>query len=108
MTYQISRAIDYRLQWVKNNQDVFNLHPEAATESTNDADQDMEGGRHESESFLSQSFHGSRRHLRSLAINALTIVTELGRPTFFITFTCNVHWPEFDEQLLSGQTPYGI
>ena len=68
----------------------------------------MEGGRHESESFLSQTFHGSRRHLRSLAINALTIVTELGRPTFFITFTCNVHWPEFDEQLLLGQTPYGI
>jgi len=86
MTYQVSRAIDYRLQWVKNNQDVFNLHPEAATESTNDADQDMEGGRHESESFLSQSFHGSRRHLRSLAINALTIVTELVKPTFFITF----------------------
>ena len=26
MTYQVSRAIDYRLQWVKNNQDVFNLH----------------------------------------------------------------------------------
>jgi len=32
MTYQVSRAIDYWLQWVKNNQDVFNLHPKAATE----------------------------------------------------------------------------
>jgi len=82
MTYQVSRAIDYRLQWVKNNQDVFNLHPEAATESTNNADQDMVGGRHESESFLSQSFRGSCRHLRNLAIIALMIVTELGRPTF--------------------------
>jgi hypothetical protein len=55
--------------------------------------------------FLSQSFHGryklqknlsfyfqkhfcvliSRRHLRRLAMNGLAIVSEMGRPTIFLT-----------------------
>jgi hypothetical protein len=57
-------------------------------------------------SFLSQSFHGSRRNLQKLAKNALTIVTELGKPTLFLTVTCNPKWPEITSRLLEGQTAF--
>jgi hypothetical protein len=59
-----------------------------------------------SKSFLSQSHHGSRRHLRSLAHNALCIVSEYGRPSIFITLTCNPFWVEIQEQLFEGQTAF--
>ena len=56
--------------------------------------------------FLSQSHHGSRRHLKSLAHNALCIVSEYDRPSIFITVTCNPMWPEIQEMLFSGQTAF--
>jgi len=43
-----------------------------------------------------------------LATNALTIVSEMGRPTIFLTLTCNTHWFEIEDQLLKGQTAYGM
>jgi len=68
-----------------------------------DRDEDNESNE---KTFLSQSMHGSRRHLRSLAKNALTLVSEYGRPSLFITLTCNPNWPEIIEQLLPGQTAF--
>lgn len=56
--------------------------------------------------FLAQSFHGSRRHLRKLATSSLTIVSEDGTPTLFLTMTCNPLWPEIVEALLPGQTAF--
>lgn len=57
---------------------------------------------------LPSSFHGSRRHLSQMARNALTIVSEHGKPTFFITITCNANWPEIQERLLEGQTAFDV
>ena len=76
-------------------------------EDDNDTNADNENNDSETKTFLSQSFHGSRRHLRMLATNALTIVSEMGRPTIFLTLTCNIHWTEIEDQLLEGQTAYG-
>ena len=53
---------------------------------------------------LTGSFTGSPRHLKSLAKNALTVVSELGDPTVFITATFNKNWPEVNEKLLNGQS----
>ena len=50
--------------------------------------------------------HGSRRHLREKACNALALVTQFGQPTLFITLTCNPLWEEIQEQLLEGQTAF--
>jgi hypothetical protein len=60
------------------------------------------------ESFLSQSFHGSRRHLRkfSTKLSYLTIVSEYNEPTLFVTLTCNPLWPEIQEMLLPGQSAF--
>jgi len=95
----ISRAIDYRLRFHKFHQkDLFGIDNEG---ETND-----ENGESGEKTFLSQSMHGSRRHLRSLAKNALALVSEYGRPSLFITLTCNPYWPEIVEQLLPGQTAF--
>jgi hypothetical protein len=57
-------------------------------------------------SYLSQSFHGSRRHLRGLARNALAIVSEKDSPSLFITLTYNPHWAELLQMLPEGQCAY--
>jgi hypothetical protein len=36
--------------------------------------------------------------------DAMTIVSRLGKPDLFITFTCNPKWPEITKHLLGGQT----
>jgi len=57
----ISRAIDYRLRFYKYHQkDLFGIDNEADSDN-------MEGNGESERTFLSQSMHGSRRHLRSLA-----------------------------------------
>jgi len=96
----VSRAIDYRLRFYRFHQkDLFGIDNE--TESATD-----ENNKQGEKTFLSQSMHGSRRHLRSLAKNALALVSEFGRPSLFITLTCNPNWPEIIEQLLPGQTAF--
>jgi hypothetical protein len=52
------------------------------------------------------SVTGSRRHLHSLALDALATVAQCGAPTFFTTLTCNPKWREIQERLLEGQTAY--
>jgi hypothetical protein len=92
LTDMVSRNIDRRLDWHRRNQHI------------------MMGGQLDSErseeTFLSQSFHGSKRHLQKLSVNALTVVSELGKPTIFITLTCNTLWTEIQEMLLPGQTAF--
>jgi len=71
-----------------------------------DEEDNIENSESAGKTFLSQSMHGSRRYLRSLAKNALALVSEYGRPSLFITLTCNPNWPEITEQLLPGQTAF--
>lgn len=56
--------------------------------------------------FLGSGFFGGRRHLKEQAQNALTIVSELGPPTFFITLTCNPKWPDILERIGLGDSAY--
>ncbi|GJZ61535.1 DNA helicase [Tanacetum coccineum] len=43
---------------------------------------------------LPQSFTGGPRYMYSHYLDALAICRVHGNPSFFITFTCNVKWPE--------------
>ena len=98
----ISRAIDYRLRFHRYHQkDLFGI----GADDDNENIQEEHDGKSK-KTFLSQSMHGSRRHLRSLAKNALALVSEFGRPSLFITLTCNPYWPEIIERLLPGQTAF--
>ena len=123
----VSRNIDYRLQFNRFNQEeLFGLSQrditnnegtyeenvaDFLTSSVDTFDYATANAASQSDvmakkTFLSQSFHGSRRHLLSLAHNALCLVSEYGRPTLFITLTCNPYWDEIKEMLLEGETAY--
>ena len=69
-------------------------------------DNTNDGGTKKNSTYLASSFNGSPRHLNDLAHNALTIVTEKGKPDLFITGTTNPLWPEITERLFKGQTAY--
>jgi len=67
----ISRAIHYRLRFHSYHQkDLFSIDGE---DDNVDRGEDSESTE---KTFLSQSMHGSRRHLRSLAKNAVALVSE--------------------------------
>jgi len=52
---------------------------------------------------LNDGFVGSPRYMHTKYAQCMTICKELGRPTFFITFTCNPKWKEIVDALLPGQ-----
>lgn len=49
--------------------------------------------------YLCETMHGSKRFLKKRAINALSLVSELGKAHGFLTLTCNTNWPELVEAL---------
>ncbi len=58
------------------------------------------------EAYLSNSVHGSQRHLSALAKNALVLVSEYGCQHVFLTLTCKPEWPELQSQFINGQTVF--
>lgn len=48
---------------------------------------------------LPSSFTGGPRYMYSHYLDALAICRVLGNPQFFITFTCNVNWPEIQRYM---------
>ena len=112
----VSRVIDKRLNFCSRNQDTFmmgkprtsrryNRNNEESDESSESSD--GEGNSNKKVFLPSSLFHGSPRHRKKLAHNALEVVTRRGEPTFFITGTTNVKWPEIVSQLLPpGQTAF--
>ena len=38
--------------------------------------------------------------------DAMAMVRRFGKPTLFITVTCNTNWPEIQGSLYPGETPY--
>jgi hypothetical protein len=85
----VSRMLDEQLQWVATHQ--ADIHA-----------QDFDNTR----TIVPESIHGSYRHRRALTLNALTLLTKYGKPTIFLTLTCNPRWEEIVTELLPGQTAY--
>lgn len=54
---------------------------------------------------LPSSFLGSPRHMHQLYQDAMAIVREKGKPSYFITFTCNPQWKEITDNLYNHQKP---
>ncbi|XP_043203640.1 uncharacterized protein LOC122371383 [Amphibalanus amphitrite] len=54
---------------------------------------------------LPATFIGGPRHTRQRYMDAMAIVRAKGKPTLFITITCNPKWPEIANALLPGQKP---
>ncbi|GJV54149.1 DNA helicase [Tanacetum coccineum] len=56
---------------------------------------------------LPRTFTGGPRYMYSHYFDALTICRVLSNPQFFITFTCNINWPEIKRRMedFPGLTP---
>ena len=52
---------------------------------------------------LPSSFIGSPRAMHQNYQDAMAIVAKFGRPTYFITITCNPQWPEIQRNLGPGE-----
>ncbi len=107
----VSRAIDKRLNFVSRNQNMIMMGRQLKSHKNFDEEEDERSSDSDEENsnrkvFLPSSFHGSPRHRKKLAHNALEVVTRTGEPTLFITGTTNVKWPEIVSQLLPGQTAF--
>jgi hypothetical protein len=111
MVDQVSRAIDSMLMWQRRNQgNLFGVRitPDERNQENyiHEHLQEPLNTKEDDTVFLSSAVHGSARHLRKLANEALTIVSEKDKPTLFITPTCNPKWPEIQAMLLPGQTAF--
>jgi hypothetical protein len=54
---------------------------------------------------LPSSFVGAPRHMAQLYQDSMAIVRECGKPSLFITMTCNPKWEEITRELLPGEKP---
>ena len=52
---------------------------------------------------LSSSFSGSPRWYNAKFQDAMAICRKFHKPDYFITMTCNPHWPEIEAELKDGQ-----
>ena len=95
-----SRTEDQRLNWIRHNQPKIVRRSDAS--DTVNVDGIPEGHR-PGRIFLPKSFPGSRLYQLRLLSDALAIVSRRGKPTIFLTFTCNPNWPEVKAQLAPGQ-----
>jgi len=56
---------------------------------------------------LPANFRGSIAHKRQRVREQLAVLRRYnGKPSYFVTFTCNRYWKEIVDRLLKGQTAY--
>ncbi len=63
-----------------------------------------EGGHKAGRVYLPASFTGGARYMQTKYQNAMSVVARRGKPSFFITITCNPNWIEIKRNLLPGQS----
>ena len=95
---------DAKLRWIRANQktlrrDVYLGVVDALAQDA-DIDPDNIGKRF----ILPSSYIGSSRFMTQCFQDSMAIVGAYGKPTFFITVTCNPNWPEIRQNLFPGQS----
>ena len=90
-----SRDLETRLHYIQNNQqrirredsELMGLPDVEASDNI----------------YLPASFLGSNRWAQTQIADSLAIAASEGNPMFFVTMTCNAHWPEIQSMLQPGQ-----
>ncbi|GJU24313.1 DNA helicase [Tanacetum coccineum] len=88
-----------RIDYIRDHQnDIINDYLSGIYDAIRRGDSDGSdcGGR----LILPQSFTGGPRYMYAHYLDALAICRAHGNPTYFITFTCNVKWPEITEYMV--------
>ncbi|CEL93983.1 unnamed protein product, partial [Vitrella brassicaformis CCMP3155] len=107
-----SRIEDERLNFIRNNQLRLLKLSELQREEDPEYQQllaeneDMEDHAKAGFVLLPSSFLGSERYYKKLCQDAFAIVAQYGKPSWFITITCNGSWKEIHENLEQGQNAY--
>ncbi|GJV99432.1 DNA helicase [Tanacetum coccineum] len=87
-----------RIDFIREHQnDIRNEYLSGIYDAINRGDND--GFHCGSKLILPQSFTGGPRYMYSHYLDALAICRVHGNPSYFITFTCNVNWPEIAEYM---------
>ncbi|XP_071731261.1 uncharacterized protein [Rutidosis leptorrhynchoides] len=87
-----------RMDYIRKKQkDIRNDYLSGLYDAINIGDQT--GADVGSRTILPASFTGGPRYMYSRYLDALAICRVFGNPLFFITFTCNVKWPEIARYL---------
>ena len=85
---------EQRLCWIRLNQKTIRAEMYAAL------DEHSEGKK----ITLPSSFLGSPRFFQKLFQDSLAVVRRFGKPTFFLTMTTNIKWPEIQNNLPPGSS----
>ncbi|GJZ46665.1 DNA helicase [Tanacetum coccineum] len=87
-----------RIDYIREHQnDIRNEYLSGIYDAINRGDND--GSDCGARLILPQSFTGGPRYMYSHYLDALAICRVHGNPYFFITFTCNVKWPEITDYM---------
>ena len=87
-----------RIDFIREHQDdIRNDYMAGLHDAISRGDQD--GSDVGSRTILPSSFTKGPRYMYSHYLDALAICRVHGNPSFFITFTCNVNWPEIQEYM---------
>lgn len=94
-----------RLHFIRQNQaslraDVYNNLTDFLQQHPNDSVNSV-GHR----IVLPSSFIGSPRNMYQNYLDAMAIVQHYGKPSLFITMTCNPNWPEISNNISPGDSP---
>nr|GEZ91148.1 DNA helicase [Tanacetum cinerariifolium] len=87
-----------RIDYIREHQnDLRNKYLSGIYDAINRGDTD--GADCGGQIIIPQSFTGGPRYMYSRYLDALDICYVHGNPSFFITFTCNVKWPEITDYM---------
>ena len=98
---QFAKIESSRLRYLQLNQavlraDLYN----GLADAIQSGDADRAGRRY----ILPSSFTAGPRFMLKHYLDAMAIVRKFGKPTLFVTFTCNPQWPEITSELEPGQS----
>ena len=102
MTDMFAKIETERLLWIRKNQKTLRVEKyEHLKDSTrNDG---TESGQLGQMVILPASHVGSPRYMHEKTQDGMKYVQTFGRPTLFVTFTCNPKWKEITENVIPGQ-----
>ena len=97
---QAAKVEEFRLSYFRQNQQLFRMWDAQGLQDQLRADNFIRSG---TSVILPSSFIGGPRFMKKLYQDAMAVVRCMGKPTYFITMTCNPKWLEIQGELLGSQ-----
>ncbi|XP_072013683.1 uncharacterized protein [Amphiura filiformis] len=99
---QYAKIEGERLKYIKYHQKEIRAEKYSGLMDAIDHDDTTNPGR---KVILPPTVYGSPRFYAEAFQDAMAIVRHYGKPSFFVTFTCNPSWPEIKTSLFRGEQP---